>query len=256
MLEFFKYQGTGNDFVLIDNRESNFKNDTKTVKLLCDRKFGIGADGLILLQQPKQPTDDFEMVYFNADGNQSSMCGNGGRCLVHFAHSLKIFENACEFTAVDGKHSAHFKGNEIALKMSDVKKIQKSEDHLFLDTGSPHHIEFVDSLDTFDVAIKGTALRNSSTYREKGVNVNFVELQKNGISVRTFERGVEGETLSCGTGVTAAAIATHAAGKTNKTEIAVKTLGGNLSVRFSKQGGGYSEVELIGPATPVFKGII
>lgn len=254
MQEFVKYQGTGNDFVLIDNRDHNFKKDTKNVKFLCDRKFGVGADGLILLEKPEHPEDDFKMLYFNADGRQSSMCGNGGRCIVDFAHNLGLFETSCQFEAIDGKHKARFGSTSISLKMNDVRRIIKSENSIVLNTGSPHYVEFVDDLDSLDVENRGATVRYSAAYADNGINVNFVKVGENGIAVRTYERGVEAETLSCGTGVTASAIATHAAGKLDQHSIPVTTRGGDLSVAFTEDSGSYAAVELVGPATEVFKG--
>lgn len=257
-LTFYKYQGTGNDFVIIDNRQSILsKNNTKLFSRLCDRKFGIGADGLMLLEQPTNAEDDFTMVYFNADGNESTMCGNGGRCLVAFAAHMGVIKDSATFTAIDGKHEAKIIDGQVHLQMQNVDAIQKHEHHLFLDTGSPHHVALVNNLETFDVFTEGKTIRNGAPYFEEGTNVNFVEKQQNGtFSVRTYERGVEDETLSCGTGVTAVAIAMHETAVTEDKEIAIKTLGGNLKVTFEKSGKSYKNVFLIGPATFVFKGEI
>ncbi len=250
---FYKYQGTGNDFVIIDNRQLIFsKNDTKLIAQLCDRKFGIGADGLILLEN--HPTLDFKMVYYNADGNQSSMCGNGGRCLVHFANQLNIIENKAVFEAIDGMHEATISGDIISLKMNDVSVIKKENDYLFLDTGSPHHVTLYNKLEHLDIQNEGSKLRNS-LYGKEGANINFVKQLENDIfAVRTYERGVEAETLSCGTGVTAVAIAMHASGNTASNKVTLKTPGGNLTVQFEKKDNHYENVFLIGPAVQVFKG--
>lgn len=252
-LQFFKYQGTGNDFVLIDNRQLLFpKNDTKLVAKLCDRKFGIGADGLILLEN--HSTADFTMVYYNADGNKSSMCGNGGRCIVHFAKHLGIIENSAKFEAIDGMHTATIEGNDVSLKINDVSEIELLEDHLFLNTGSPHHVEMVKNCSGFDVFSEGRKIRND-LYGKEGANINFVEqLSENTFSVRTYERGVEDETLSCGTGVTAVAIAMHKKGLTNNNTVHLETPGGKLTVTFKNNEDGYTDVHLQGPATMVFKG--
>ncbi|WP_432411475.1 diaminopimelate epimerase [Rasiella sp. SM2506] len=254
-LQFYKYQGTGNDFILVDNRPLLFpKNDTKLVAKLCDRKFGIGADGLILLEE--HPTADFSMVYYNADGNLSSMCGNGGRCITHFAHFLGLIETTATFEAIDGLHETKIENELVYLKMQDVAEIQQEGDFSFLDTGSPHHVEIVENLSTFDVVILGRNIRNNR-YGKAGANVNFVErLSENKFAVRTYERGVEDETLSCGTGVTAVALAMHATGMATSEKITLQQPGGTLQITFSKTENGYENVFLIGPATQVFKGII
>lgn len=253
-IPFFKYQGTGNDFIIIDNRLGNFrKNDTKLVALMCDRKFGIGADGLILLET--DPKADFKMVYFNADGNESSMCGNGGRCLVAFAGKLGIINKSATFDAIDGIHQAQLLAKDyVKLKMKDVDNITLSQEAVFLDTGSPHHVAFVEGLADFDVFEKGKALRYGK-YGPEGANINFVEQTGPDIfSVRTYERGVENETLSCGTGVTAVALAAFATQKTFSNEVTLQTPGGSLKVHFTKTGQGFENVYLEGPATLVFKG--
>ncbi len=252
---FYKYQGTGNDFILIDNRTLFFsKNDTKLIERLCDRKFGIGADGLILLESHKDA--DFEMVYYNADGHQSSMCGNGGRCMVAFAKALGIIENKTTFMAIDGLHHALIKDGLIQLKMQDVTRIESGQDFVFLDTGSPHHIQLEKDLDGLDVKAKGAAIRYSKPYKAKGTNVNFVsQISENNFRVRTYERGVEDETLSCGTGVTAVALAMHYQQKTAVHHLTLEVEGGELQVSFTPIDQGYKEVYLIGPATYVFKGI-
>ncbi len=257
-LTFYKYQGTGNDFVMIDNRDQKIsKNDTKLVRRLCDRKFGIGADGLILLEKPDKPEDDFKMVYFNADGNESSMCGNGGRCLVAFAKFLGIIEDKARFTAIDGPHEAAMDNSVVSLKMQDVHEIIESGDFLFLDTGSPHHITFAEGISKKDIKKEGAAIRYSDRYSNGGTNVNFVEVNsEDSFSVRTYERGVEDETLSCGTGVTAVALAAYASGKTNSQKVKLITQGGELFVQFKKTEEGYTDIWLSGPAEQVFKGEI
>ena len=251
---FYKYQGTGNDFVMIDNRNKFFpKNNTKMVRQLCDRKFGIGADGLILLEL--HPTAHFKMVYYNADGNLSSMCGNGGRCITHFAMMLGIIESEAKFEAVDGIHEATIDGDLISLKMNNVTEVEVSENHTFLDTGSPHHVQMVSGIESFNVYDEGKTIRNAR-YGKEGANINFVEALDNDIfSVRTYERGVEDETLSCGTGVTAVALAMYETEMTSANEVTLKTPGGMLKVSFTKTPLGYQNIRLIGPATQVFKGI-
>ncbi|PTX43777.1 diaminopimelate epimerase [Christiangramia gaetbulicola] len=257
-LTFYKYQGTGNDFVMIDNRDLIIsKNDTKLINHLCDRKFGIGADGLILLENPEDEKDDFKMVYFNADGNESSMCGNGGRCLVAFARFLGIIEDTARFTAIDGVHEATVKNGIVSLKMQDVSEVSNNEDFLFLDTGSPHHVIFSENIGLRDIKKDGAKVRYSERYANGGTNVNFVEpISSDSFSVRTYERGVEDETLSCGTGVTAVAIAAYESGKTTSEKVSLITPGGDLSVRFKKSENGYSDIWLSGPAEQVFKGEI
>ncbi len=253
-IEFYKYQGTGNDFIIIDNRFNNFnKNNTKLVAQLCDRKFGIGADGLLLLEEHSEV--DFTMVYYNSDGNISSMCGNGGRCIVHFAKHLGIIDKETHFEAADGMHEATINGNTVALKMNDVTEIELEKDFTYLHTGSPHHVAMVTNLTSFDVFTRGRSIRNEQ-YGNEGSNVNFVQpLENDKFSVRTYERGVEDETLSCGTGVTAVAIAMHAQGKTASEKIRLSTPGGELEVRFRKTVKGYEDVFLTGSAVQVFKGI-
>ena len=253
-IEFYKYQGTGNDFIFIDNREMGFdKENSQLVASMCDRKFGVGADGLILLED--HPTAHFKMVYFNADGNLSSMCGNGGRCIVHFAKFLGLISSEANFEAVDGMHAATIDGEHVRLKMNDVLDVSISEDFVFLNTGSPHHVALVPQLEQFDVYSEGKKIRNL-IYGKEGANVNFVAPEGNNtFSVRTYERGVEDETLSCGTGVTAVAIAMHAIGKASSETIGLKTPGGNLQVSFDKVDSVYTNVYLMGPAKQVFKGI-
>lgn len=256
-IQFYKYQGTGNDFVMIDNRQNIFpKNDTKLIENLCDRRFGIGADGLILLEN--HSTLDFKMVYYNSDGNESSMCGNGGRCLVAFAKQLNVIQDKATFEAIDGLHHATISDEGmVSLQMKDVEEIKVKEDYVFLNTGSPHHVALVDDLQQFDVKNEGTRIRYSDLYGNGGSNVNFVKQLENDIfAVRTYERGVEDETLSCGTGVTAVAIAMYKIGKTTSNEINLKVQGGSLKVRFDVNDNLFSNVFLIGPATFVFEGTV
>ncbi|MFD2552114.1 diaminopimelate epimerase [Bizionia sediminis] len=253
---FYKYQGTGNDFVIIDNRTNSFgKNNTKLIKSLCDRRFGIGADGLILLEN--HPEYDFNMVYYNANGYESTMCGNGGRCAVAFANFLGVIKNKATFLAVDGVHKAHIEGTHVKLQMQDVTAVTIQDNFVFLDTGSPHHVQMVSNLEDLDVVSKGAAIRYGAPYNETGTNVNFVKkITDTRFAVRTYERGVENETLSCGTGVTAVALAMHAIKETNNTIITLETQGGRLEVSFTKTALGYQNIWLTGPATQVFKGNI
>jgi len=256
-INFYKYQGTGNDFIMIDNRQDVFsKNNTKLVESLCDRRFGIGADGLILLENDN--STDFKMVYYNSDGNQSSMCGNGGRCLVAFAKSLGIIKNKATFIATDGLHHATISDDGIvSLQMKDVDEVRIEDGYVFLDTGSPHHVQLVEDLEHFEVKEKGAAIRYGELYGKAGSNVNFVS-QKSAdtFSLRTYERGVEDETLSCGTGATAVAIAMKALGKTESNKINLNVEGGKLEVSFTPTEGKYVDVFLKGPATFVFEGNI
>jgi len=255
-LTFYKYQGTGNDFVMIDNRQHFFdKKNTKRIAHLCDRRFGIGADGLILLEN--HDTCDFKMVYYNADGNESSMCGNGGRCITAFAQSLGVIDNEARFDAIDGFHKATINNGLVSLQMQDVNVIEAYDSHVFLDTGSPHHVQMEDNLKTIDIKSVGRQIRCGAPYNEAGSNVNFVSKNTDdNFSVRTYERGVEDETYSCGTGVTAVALAMHYIGETEKNLITLQTEGGELKVSFEKNGKGYNNIWLIGPATQVFKGQI
>lgn len=255
-IRFYKYQGAGNDFVMIDDRGVNFPAKTELIKKMCDRHFGIGADGLILLQN--DPSSDFKMVYYNADGKIGSMCGNGGRCIVRFAEDLGLISGKAEFLASDGLHTAFIEKKIIRLSMRDVGKIENHTNHWFLDTGSPHHIEFVKDTQTVDVRKKGAEIRYGSPYFEKGANVNFVQIMnEDTIRIRTYERGVEDETLACGTGVTAAAIAAYESNQILVDEINVKAVGGDLKVSFSKdENGVYRQVWLSGPAQFEFNGEI
>ena len=257
LLTFYKYQGTGNDFIMVDNRLNSFpKENTQLIEQLCDRRFGIGADGLILLEN--HTTYGFKMVYFNSDGNESSMCGNGGRCLVAFAKQLGIIEATAEFEAVDGYHFAKIIGDDlVSLQMKDVDRIAVHQDYSFLNTGSPHHVQLVSDLKNLDVKTEGAKIRYSDLYGKAGSNINFVNQIENDIfAVRTYERGVEDETLSCGTGATAVAIAMHHVGKTKNNSVDLQVEGGKLSVQFKENNGVYSDVFLVGPATFVFEGTI
>ena len=256
-LTFYKYQGTGNDFVMIDNRQATFPvTNVKLIESLCDRRFGIGADGLILLENDTQA--DFKMVYFNSDGNQSTMCGTGGRCIVAFAKKLKIIDNQAAFNAIDGLHHATISVDEtVSLQMKNVETIKVTPKYVFLDTGSPHHVEMVSDLKNFDIKQNGAEIRYSTLYGKSGSNVNFVEqINENTFAIRTYERGVEDETLSCGTGATAVAIAMKKIGKTDSNDININVQGGNLSVSFTPMDTIFTNVFLKGPAKFVFEGVI
>jgi len=283
---FWKYQGAGNDFIMIDQRDmaavgsstpgdgytALTRDDTARIQRLCDRRFGIGADGLILLQH--KPGYDFEMVYFNADGRESTMCGNGGRCIVAFAEKIGVAGNHCHFWAIDSAHEAKIYASRpgnvptaagmvwVELKMMDVASVVQDDDATFvLHTGSPHFIRFITDLKSFSVVPEGRAIRYSPRFEATGgINVNFVEDQPNGgLAIRTYERGVEDETLACGTGVTAATLAGHLknGNQPGIYETSVRALGDALSVRFRADGQGhFTDIWLCGPATAVFEGVI
>jgi diaminopimelate epimerase len=256
-LQFYKYQGTGNDFVMIDNRKAEIQLSEDQVKQLCSRRFGIGADGLILLEL--EPGVDFKMVYYNSDGKPSSMCGNGGRCIVAFAAHLGLIADKTKFIAIDGLHEAILLPEEtVSLKMSDVRQIEKHADHYFLNTGSPHVVKFTEALNDFPLLEEARKIRYNTRFAEAGTNVNFIEKQNGSLFVRTYERGVEDETYSCGTGVTAAALVASLEGLANtKNACDITTLGGKLNVSFEKVlDQNFYNIWLTGPAQLVFKGEI
>jgi diaminopimelate epimerase len=256
-IEFYKYQGTGNDFVIVDNRSNEYANLTsKQVKHICDRNFGVGADGLMLLG--KKEGYDFEMIYYNSDGNQSTMCGNGGRCLVQFAYHRGIKKSTYNFIAIDGDHKAEIDGDgTVSLQMQNVDLVNYHNSYAIINTGSPHFVKFDNKVKNIDVPTRGHEIRYSKEFAEKGINVNFVESTgEDSIFVRTYERGVENETLSCGTGVTAAALLSAHNEKGFNT-VRVKTLGGNLSVEFNKiDDQHFDNIWLCGPAELVYTGVI
>lgn len=256
-IQFTKYQGTGNDFIILDNRDNKYAALTNAqVQQLCDRRMGIGADGLMLLNL-KQGYD-FEMKYYNADGRESTMCGNGGRCLVKFAYRLGIHRNEYRFLAVDGEHLAEIDTDgTVSLKMIDVGKIKKVHGDFILNTGSPHYVKLVNDIMDLDVYARGHDIRYSKDFEQEGINVNFVEqLGEDKITVRTYERGVEDETWSCGTGVVASALVCYH-NENGFNEVEVKTLGGKLSVEFDRlDEDKYVNIWLSGPAEKVFTGTI
>ncbi len=259
-IAFSKYQGTGNDFILLDNRDERYSVlKASDVEFLCNRRFGIGADGLILLE--KKSGYDFEMKYFNNDGNVSSMCGNGGRCITAFANSLQLINSDAKFTAIDGEHQSLIEDNKsmiVKLKMGDVKGCEMVGEDVFLNTGSPHYVKFVKDVMNVDVVTEGRKIRYNDRFSQEGTNVNFVAPVASGLSVRSYERGVEDETLSCGTGVTASVLASVIKGKVNEAAgvCEVKSMGGMLNVYFEKAGDGFKNVWLEGEAKFVYSGEI
>ncbi|MBU1011541.1 MAG: diaminopimelate epimerase [Bacteroidetes bacterium] len=258
-LAFHKYQGTGNDFIIIDGRDESLPISNSIIKKLCDRKFGIGADGLMILKKHKDV--DFRMIYYNADGMEGSMCGNGGRCILAFAKEIGLAKNYFHFMAFDGLHEGEIleyyaPESMVRLKMSDVNEFKKESNYYLTDTGSPHYIEFLNNLQSKDIYKDGSEIRNNEQFREKGINVNFVEESSDHLFVRTFERGVEDETLSCGTGVTASALAFAIKQNIKKGSVQIQTLGGKLKVSFEREANVFKNIWLEGPATFIFKGEI
>jgi diaminopimelate epimerase len=257
-ITFFKYHGTGNDFVIIDNRDKIFDSkDTLLVKQICHRRFGVGADGFMLLENSEDY--NFAMRYYNSDGNEGTMCGNGGRCIVAFAHKLGLVPTGKPFTfeAIDGLHEAVYSKEHIRLKMIDVNGIQEIANGFFLNTGSPHFVRYTEDLEAEDVFSTGRSLRNNTVFGEGGSNVNFVSsLSEGTISVRTYERGVEDETWSCGTGCVASALTDYYKNrKTHNYKIMVR--GGQLKVQFTPTDHGcFKDVWLEGPVAFVFQGEI
>lgn len=254
-IHFHKYHGTGNDFVIADNRDGRISLSQTQVAAICHRHFGVGADGLMLLENADGY--GFRMVYYNSDGNESTMCGNGGRCITAFAKLLGVIENETTFIAIDGEHHAHIdEQNLVHLAMQDVNEIDFRPKATILNTGSPHYVLQVANVVEVDVLNDGSTIRSQEEFQPKGINVNFVEILQDGIKVRTYERGVENETMSCGTGVTACAIAVSGQerGSFNTT---ITTPGGNLRVQFTKPNATTAkDVILVGPAQLVYEGTI
>lgn len=254
-ITFNKYHGTGNDFIIIDNRKQVFNPaDTAIIRAMCDRRTGIGADGLILIG--RSDDHDFEMKYFNSDGLESTMCGNGGRCAADYAIRAGIAGKKLVFRAIDGLHQAEAEGGIIRLQMNDVSNARLIRDNYFINTGSPHYILFRNNVMTIDVGTEGKEIRWADYLPPGGANVNFAEVNGNKLFVRTYERGVEGETLSCGTGATASAIAAALSGQIVSMPVEVQTKGGELNVSFRIKENKITDIRLSGPATPVFKGVI
>jgi diaminopimelate epimerase len=255
-IPFSKYHGTGNDFIIIDNRELKWNPKQEEIARLCDRHFGIGADGLMLLTE--KPGFDFYMTYYNSDGRESTMCGNGGRCMIIFARSLALTGSEARFQAIDGEHSGKVIQTKdsiiVSLKMKDVAVNETEADHLFLNTGSPHYVVFTNQVKTLDIIAEAKKIRFNARFRKEGTNVDFVEAINDHIFVRSYERGVEDETLSCGTGVTAAALAYAIKKPAQLSPMEVQTRGGTLRVSFKQEGNSFTDIWLEGPATFVYKG--
>jgi diaminopimelate epimerase len=257
-IEFDKYQGAGNDFIILDNRDRKFSNLSKNqLKFLCNRQKGIGADGIILVENAEDA--DFNMHYFNSDGSLSSLCGNGGRCSVAFASKHNIIGTKTKFKAIDGLHEAELlSSKEVRLNIQDVSTIIKHDDSFFVNTGSPHYVKLVESVSSINVKKEGALIRYSNFFKPNGVNVNFLEKRKNNhFLIRTYERGVENETLACGTGAVAGALVMSHIGETGDiNKILLEALGGKLNVGFKKNNNEYKNVYLQGPATFVYSGIV
>ncbi len=256
-ISFYKFHGTGNDFILIDDRDRSFPTNNNLIREMCDRHFGIGADGLILLQQSKNR--DFGMTYFNSDGNESTMCGNGGRCIIALADFLSLCGSRVMFTAADGEHEGVItarSGNtwQVRLKMKDVSGYTRDGQDVLIDTGSPHLVHFSEEVESLHVVEKGRTIRYSDRFSRQGINVDFVKIKQDGLFVRTYERGVEDETLSCGTGATASCLAHALTSGLPSGSIDVHMPGGHLSVRFRKEGDTFKDIWLEGPAQMVFNG--
>jgi len=258
-IPFYKYHGTGNDFIIIDNRRFKWNPEKQQVAFLCDRHFGIGADGLIFLTE--SDGYDFGMTYFNSDGNESSMCGNGGRCLTAFAHSCGLIADSAYFNAIDGEHWSKIIDirnglMQIRLKMKDVSLDEPMNEAFFLDTGSPHYVLFKENIDEINIVSEARKIRYNRKFAEHGTNVDFAEIREDHIYVRTYERGVEDETLSCGTGITASAVAAAFKIPGNPDHIKIRTKGGELMVYFKKKAEHFTDIWLEGPAKFVFMGEI
>lgn len=256
-IPFYKFHGAGNDFIIIDNSENIFPVDPVRIEAICHRRFGVGADGLILLE--KAEGFDFRMRYFNSDGCESTMCGNGGRCVVAFADFLSLIGPDCLFITADGVHKGDIISRQnnawqVRISMANVSEVRKMGDDFIINTGSPHFVRFVHSVSSVDVVPEGRKIRYSDTFSREGINVDFAEVRENELLVRTYERGVEDETLSCGTGVTATSLAYAAVAGLESGPVKIITRGGSLTVNFMKDDNGFSSIYLEGPAMLVFSG--
>ena len=258
-IDFYKYEGTGNDFIIIDNRDLKFqKNNKELIQNICDRKKGVGADGLILLEN--HDTLDFCMTYFNADGSESGFCGNGSRCITDLANKLNIIQDKAVFKAIDGTHESKIINQKISVRMNDVSRADiinynDSFNTTFIDTGSPHLIRMYNNIDAIDIIKESRALKLKYSEYSQGLNINFCEISDSNIRLRTYERGVENETLSCGTGAVASAIFLKDSGFTDSDKIKILMKGGTLCINFRKEQTVYSEVWLSGAVNMVFKGV-
>ena len=255
MIDFYKYHGTGNDFIMIDNRQGVFSGDkVKFAQQWCSRRFGIGSDGVIFIENGDGV--DFVMDFYNPDGSQS-FCGNGSRCSVAFAKELGIVDIHATFKAIDGVHEAIVEGDSYCIHMGDVSGVEKIDNDQFIHTGSPHYISYCENGDNREIVEFGKTIRYNDRFKAEGTNVNLVkEINNNHIEVRTYERGVENETLACGTGVTAAALSYGFKHELDEAEVNVDVKGGKLQVKFQRKDDSFKDIWLIGPATFVFKGTI
>ena len=257
-IDFYKYEGTGNDFVIIDNRDLTFqKNDKTLIQSICDRKKGVGADGLILLENHDEL--DFSMIYFNADGSELGFCGNGSRCITHLANNLNIINDNAKFNAIDGIHESKITNGRISVKMNDVLKseIYKYNDKYsttFVDTGSPHLIRIYENIDSIDIVKEARELKLIYSEYTNGLNINFCQISDSKIKLRTYERGVEDETLSCGTGAVASAVFLKDSDLVSNDKIEILMKGGLLCVELNKEKKLFSDIWLSGEVNMVFKG--
>ncbi len=256
-MQFYKYHGTGNDFIMIDSYNENIELSKNEIKSLCNRRFGIGSDGLMLVR--KHLKYDFEMDYYNPDGSGATFCGNGARCIVAFAKKLGIINYKTEFIASDGVHKAFINNNIVKLEMKNIDSFLQKDDYIFMNTGSPHVVKFCNNLDSYNVQEEGSIIRYKADFNPVGTNVNFVEQKNNYLQVRTYEKGVENETFSCGTGVVASALsfsinATISGHSINNNIVNIKTKGGNLKVYFDKNNDKFTNIWLEGAATFVYQG--
>ena len=259
MMKFQKYQANGNDFIMLMENSDTLSLSSRQIRQLCDRHFGIGADGLMILR--KSEAYDFEMHYYNSNGKMATMCGNGGRSIASLAYINGYAKEKMIFLASDGVHEAVIESElekgkqyDVSLKMVDVEKVESHQEYFFLDTGVPHYVSFMENVADMDVVKPGRNIRNDERFAPDGTNVNFVEITDDRLFVRTYERGVEDETLSCGTGVTASAIAAFL--KTGKNDYKIQARGGDFKVRFEPTGNGFTNIWLRGPAEKVFEGQI